>query len=69
MSDQTIREAADSAASDILENGQYVMQGDMQVTRASLRDVHGVLTHEDNRAARKAGRRPLMRAVNLSAVN
>jgi hypothetical protein len=67
--EKTIEQSASEGIADILAFGQSVSQSDMQVSRASLRDSYSILTHEANRQARRAGRRPLFRSLNISGVS
>jgi hypothetical protein len=68
MTDESVRDAAEVAVEKILEQGQSISQGDMQVSRASLRDAHAIMRDEDDRTAQKSGRRPLFRNLNISTV-
>jgi len=52
----------------VLDVGQTMSDGTMSASLANLRDAHAVLTDEQNKTARKSGRRPLFRALNLSGV-
>jgi len=64
----TIQDKAESAVNKVLDVGQTMSDGTMSASLANLRDAHAVLTDEQNRAARKRGRRPLFRGINLSGV-
>lgn len=65
---ETIKDAAKESVDKTLESGQTVTQGDMSVTRANLATAHKILKDEDDRKARRSGRRPLFRSFNLSGV-
>ena len=68
MPDETIKEKAEASVEAVLDEGQSVTQGDMSVSRANLRDAHAILTMEDDRTARRTGRRPLFRNIDISGV-
>ena len=66
--ESAIETAAAAAVESVLTGGQSVTQGDMSVSKASLRDAHAVLMHEEQRQSRKTGRRPLFRGMNLGGI-
>ena len=68
MADETIKEIAEQSVKDTLEAGQSIQQGDMNTSRASLKDAHAVAIDEEGRSARKTGRRPLFRNLNISGM-
>lgn len=68
MDNEQIKTAAEAAVESILSGGQQVSQGDMSVSQAPLSAVKSLLDHEEDKAARKAGLRPLFRNINLSGV-
>jgi len=63
-----IKDIAQGSVEDTLANGQSVSVENMSKSNASLREAHAIMVHEDDRAARKTGRRPLFRGINLSGV-
>ena len=65
MDSEQIKAAAEVAAEQILKGGQSVSQGDMSVSQAPLSAVKAIIDHEEDKAARKAGLRPLYRNINL----
>jgi hypothetical protein len=65
---EDIRTKAAQSVEATLEGGQSVSQGDMQVSKASLKDAHAIMVHEDVRTAGRTGRRPLFRGINMSGV-
>lgn len=69
MESEQIKAAAEAAAEQILKGGQSVSQGDMSVSQAPLSAVKAILDHEEGKAARKAGLRPLFRNINLGGVS
>ena len=69
MDSEQIKAAAEAAAEQILKGGQSVSQGDMSVSQAPLSAVKAILDHEEGKAARKAGLRPLFRNINLGGVS
>lgn len=69
MSDTTLKTKAQTAIERTLDGGQSITQGDMQVSQASLASAHAVLVHEEQRLAKKSGRRPLFRGINLSGMS
>ena len=66
---ENIKTKAEASIESILEGGQSITQGDMQVSRASLRDAHAIVKDEEDRLARTSGRRPLFRGINISGIN
>lgn len=68
MSDKSIQDHAEDSIGETLSSGQSVSQGDMSVNRAPLRDALNILREEENRAARKKGRRPLFRGINMGGI-
>jgi hypothetical protein len=64
----SIRTKAKESIESTLEGGQSISQGDMSVSKASLRDAHAVLVEEDTRRAARSGRRPMFRGINMSGV-
>ena len=68
MSEESIKDQAEDSIGETLSSGQSVSQGDMSVNRAPLRDALNILREEENRAARKKGRRPLFRGINLGGI-
>ena len=69
MDNEQIKAAAEAAAEQILKGGQSVSQGDMSVSQAPLSVVKAILDHEEDKAARKTGLRPLFRNINLGGVS
>ncbi len=68
MTEKDIRTKAQESVEATLEGGQSVSQGDMSVSKASLKSAHDIMVEEDDRAARRSGRRPLFRGINISGV-
>ena len=68
MGEKTVQQQAADAIKDVLDSGESVTAGAISVRKASLKDAYAVMTAEDNRLARRAGRRPLFRAVDMSGV-
>ena len=68
MSEESIKDQAEDSIGETLSSGQSVSQGDMSVNRAPLRDALNILREEENRAARKKGRRPLFRGINMGGI-
>ena len=68
MDSEQIKAAAEAAAEQILKGGQSVSQGDMSVSQAPLSAVKAILDHEEDKAARKAGLRPLFRNIDIGGV-
>jgi len=68
MDSEQIKSAAEAAAEQILKGGQSVSQGDMSVSQAPLSAVKAILDHEEGKAARKAGLRPLFRNIDIGGV-
>ena len=66
---ENIKTKAEASIESILDGGQSITQGDMQVSRASLRDAHAIVKEEEDRLARTSGRRPLFRGINISGIN
>lgn len=64
----TIRDKANTAIESTLDSGQSIAQGDMQVSKANLRDAYQVLKDQEDRNAQKAGRRPLFRNINMNGM-
>jgi hypothetical protein len=69
MPESDLETKAKDAIESILEGGQSVTQGDLQVSKASLAATHAILVHEEQRQASKSGRRPLFRGINISGIN
>lgn len=69
MTETAIETKAKSAIESVLDGGQSITQGDLQVSRASIAATHAILVHEEQRAAAKSGRRPLFRGFNISGIN
>jgi hypothetical protein len=69
MSNEDIASKAKESVEQTLQSGERVQQGDMSVSRVPLRDAHSILEREDDRQARRKGRRPLFRGLNLSGVS
>ena len=69
MDKEPIKEAAEAAAAQILQGGQSVSQGDMSVAQAPLSAIKAIIDHEEDKAARKAGLRPLFRNINLGGIS
>jgi len=68
MDKEPIKAAAEAAAEQILKGGQSVSQGDMSVAQAPLSAIKAILDHEEGKAARKAGLRPLFRNIDIGGV-
>ena len=66
--DKTIQEQAQESVESTLASGQSVSVDGMSVSKASLKDAHSIMVHEDDRQARRSGRRPLFRGLNISGV-
>lgn len=66
MSEDTVRDKAKASVEAVLEGGQSVQQGDLQVSKASLAAAHDIQVQEESREAQRSGRRPLFRNFNLS---
>jgi hypothetical protein len=69
MANEQIKEKAQQSIEESLAGGQSVTQGDMQVSRVSVRDAFEISNSSEDIAARKAGRRPLFRSFNLSGIS
>lgn len=69
MAEEDIKQKADQSIQDSLESGASVSQGDMSVSRVSIKDALEIKNQAEDLAARKAGRRPLFRSFNLSGVS
>lgn len=69
MSDSTICTAAKASVAATLAQGQSSTIGDMSITNANLRDAQSIIAEEENKTARKSGRRPLFRSLDLSGVS
>jgi len=68
MADETISDKAKTAVEKTLDSGQSFTLGDMSVSQPAVAASHDVYKDELDRAARKSGRRPLFRGINLSGV-
>ena len=69
MDNKQIKAAAEAAAEQILKGGQSVSQGDMSVAQAPLPAIKAIIDHEEDKAARKTGLRPLFRNINIGGVS
>lgn len=69
MSDSTICTAAKTSVAATLAQGQSSSIGEVSLTNANLADAQAIIESEENRTARKSGRRPLFRSLNLSEVS
>ena len=69
MDKEPIKEAAEAAAAQILQGGQSASPVDMSVPQAPLAAVKAIIDQEEDKAARKAGLRPLFRNINLGGVS
>lgn len=69
MDSEQIKAAAEAAAEQILKGGQSVSQGDMSVAQAPLSAIKAIIDHEEDKAARNTGLRPLFRNINLGGVS
>lgn len=68
MTTEAIRQKAEQSVEQSLESGQSVTQGDMQVSRVSVKDAFNISLHAESVKAAKDGRRPLFRSFDLSQV-
>lgn len=64
MADE-IKNKAEENIEAVLDGGQSITQGDMQVSKGSLKDSYMILRDEEARSAQRGGRRPLLRNINL----
>lgn len=63
--ESTTATAAAAAVSDSLANGQAETIGDISKSKTPATAAYDILQKEREDAARKAGRRPLFRGINL----
>ena len=68
MPETTVKEQAEQAVKDVLSGAQSSTMGDMSASQASLKVAHNISVFEDDRTARRTGRRPLFRGINLAGV-
>ncbi len=68
MSEKSLQELAEESVESTLSAGQSISQGDMSVSKANLAQAHEIMTQEEDRAARKSGRRPFLRNIDISRV-
>jgi hypothetical protein len=68
MSESTICTAAKASVAATLSQGQSSTIADVSVSNANLADAQAIIAEEENRTARKSGRRPLFRSINISEV-
>jgi hypothetical protein len=68
MPDDTTADKAQASLDAALSQGVSISEGNLSVTRASVRDALAVLDREEDKTATRAGRRPLFRGFNLSGM-